>query len=398
VPFLSAAQKEALFLATPAGAAAAAVRQGSSLPAADAVVSVAAEQHGQQQQDEDEASKLLQYSRDSSSGGEQPHSLAQAGDASDAQEEDGSRLQRRPSSAGGAAAYSKLPASAVSEAPAAAGGALVQQQQRRLGWRDVVAAARNRVVLYAGCWRIFHDIPGGAGDVCCCCTSIRQGCLSHVPPTHTSLPHTPGSGVLFWTPKVVQALLLAATAGAGSGLLQQQQPPAAAAGPGVRVVLLSAVPYCAASLVHVVNAWHSQRVGEAKLHIALVWLLGAAALCLLPFAAAGALGDGVSAAAVGSGTSATVAAFVLLTLAHVGVNGANGLQTGLVAGCLPPGDAKALGLAAYNTIGCLGAFLGPLVIGVLHDATQGYVAAMWVLGACLAVAAAMVLRFRVPAG
>lgn len=221
-------------------------------------------------------------------------------------------------------------------------------------WRSVLAVARNRVVLYAGSWRILHDIPG--------------------------------NGVLYWTPKIVQALLLgvaAGSAGAGTG---------AASSPGVAVVLFSAIPYAAASLVHLLNAWHSQRVGEAKLHIAVTWWVGALALVLLPFAASGALSSG-GAGAGGVGTSAAVAAFVLLTVANCGVNGANGLQTGLVAGCLRV-DEKALGLAMYNTIACMGSFLGPLLIGVIHDLTHGYSVAMWVLGCSLAAAAFMVYKFK----
>lgn len=231
------------------------------------------------------------------------------------------------------------------------GGNKAQQQQQQhlvpLGWSEmgkrVWAVATNKVVLYAGTWRIFHDIPG--------------------------------NGVLYWTPKLVQALL-PATGGASSS--------------GVAIVLLSAIPYAAASLVHLVNAWHSQKVGEAKLHISCTWLLGALALLLLPWAAAGTLSGSSNG---GTNAGAGTAAFVLLTFAHIGVNGANGLQTGLVAGCLSAAQ-KALGLAMYNTIACLGAFLGPLLIGVIHDATGGYRVAMWVLGCSLAGAALMVYRFN----
>lgn len=221
-------------------------------------------------------------------------------------------------------------------------------------WLSVVAVARNRVVLYAGSWRILHDIPG--------------------------------NGVLYWTPKIVQALLLAAAAGSAQGA-------AAPSSPGVGVVLFSAIPYAAASLAHLLNAWHSQRVGEAKLHISCTWLLGAVALVVLPFVGSSALSGAVSSGS--SSMAASVAAFALLTVAHVGVNGANGLQTGLVAGSIPV-DQKALGLAMYNTIACMGSFLGPLLIGIIHDATHGYSVAMWVLGCSLAAAAFMVFKFRAP--
>jgi hypothetical protein len=281
---------------------------------------------------------------------------------------------------------------------------------------------------------------------CCCC------CLLY------------SNGILYWTPKLVQALLLAAGHTGLAAIAAAAPPPppppqaavpaavqtsgtisylrnsnstvssgglwdtsqgnattvvgsigpadlsmtahsavtaAAAAAPGSAIVLLSAIPYAAASLFHLANAWHSQKHSERRLHITLTWLLGAVALLLLPFAATGGLaaaegssgGGGGTAAAVSISAAASVAAFVLLTVAHVGVNGANGLQTGLVAGAIQPAD-KALGLATYNTIGCIGSFFGPLVIGVIHDATGGYAVAMWVLGGSLAAAAGMVFCFR----
>ncbi|KAF6260770.1 major facilitator superfamily domain-containing protein [Scenedesmus sp. NREL 46B-D3] len=171
-----------------------------------------------------------------------------------------------------------------------------------------------------------------------------------------------------------------------------------AGSPGAYVVLLSAIPYAAASLFHLANAWHSQRCGERRWHIAGAWLVGAAALLLLPAAAAGGLASATKAAAAaaaasGESMAASVAAFALLTLAHVGINGANGVQTGLVAANIAPQE-KALGLAMYNTIGCFGSFWGPVIIGVLRDATGGYAVAMWLLGGSLAAAAAMVARFK----
>jgi ACS family tartrate transporter-like MFS transporter len=204
-------------------------------------------------------------------------------------------------------------------------------------------------VLYAGSWRILHDIPG--------------------------------NGVLYWTPMIVQALLF--------GVARSAQGGGGSSSPGVYVVLFSSIPYAAASLAHLANAWHAQCVGEVKLHIAFTWLLGAVALALLPFAAVGAL----SGSSASTSTGANITALALLTVAHVGVNGANGLQTGLVAGCLCA-DQKALGLAMYNTIACMGSFLGPLLIGIIHDATHGYRVAMWVLACCLAAAAFMVYRLK----
>ena len=170
--------------------------------------------------------------------------------------------------------------------------------------------------------------------------------------------------------------------GADSGVNSQQQPQEqqqqlSGRHGAVAVVLLSSIPYACASLFHVANAWHSQKTQEWRWHIAGVWGLGALALLLLPVL----------------WRWHAALAFVALTVAHVGVNGANGLQTGLVARCFQ-GQDKALGLAMYNTIGSLGGLLGPFLIGFMVDVLGGYALAMVVLSCCLAAAAAMVWCFK----
>lgn len=340
--FLSEPQKLALLKAT-TGASAAATSDPALQPsssgssAADITVDVDPHETGK----EVEALQLLHgVSKDS----------AAASTSSNTSPSRRTCSPSRPTSASSCLATTEMqPRSSGSTSGSSGGGAPGNSGP---SWKAVVAVARNPAVLYAGSWRILHDIPG--------------------------------NGVLYWTPMIVQALLFGVARGAGSG-----QGGGGSSSPGVSVVLFSAIPYAAASLAHLANAWHAQRVGEVKLHISFTWLLGAVALALLPFAAVGAL-PGSSAS---TSTGANIAALALLTVAHVGVNGANGLQTGLVAGCLCA-DQKALGLAMYNTIACMGSFLGPLLIGIIHDATHGYRVAMWVLACCLAAAAFMVYRFK----
>lgn len=212
----------------------------------------------------------------------------------------------------------------------------------QISWKAVWALLQNYVVLYAGSWRILHDMPG--------------------------------YGILFWTPMLVQALLGASQPGNSD---DHSATPAGTGIPEVRVVLLSAIPFAAASIFHVANAAHSQRTGERRMHIAVVWVTGAVALALMPVASS-----------LGS-----VPAFLALTIAHVGVNGANGCQTGWVASCFAGSD-RALGLALYNMLGNIGGFLGPFVVGLLYDATGGYDVAMVIMATCLLAAAVMVLCFN----
>ena len=55
------------------------------------------------------------------------------------------------------------------------------------------------------------------------------------------------------------------------------------------------------------------------------------------------------------------------------------------------GAAAASGLALVNTIGTLGGFFGPTIVGMLRARTDGYGAAMGALGAAQLLSALMVL-------
>ena len=55
------------------------------------------------------------------------------------------------------------------------------------------------------------------------------------------------------------------------------------------------------------------------------------------------------------------------------------------------GTAAAGGIALINSIGILGGFLGPFLIGVLKEHTGGYTSAMAMLAGVLLIAALMVL-------
>ena len=65
---------------------------------------------------------------------------------------------------------------------------------------------------------------------------------------------------------------------------------------------------------------------------------------------------------------------------------------------MPPqllgGTAAAAGIALINSIGNLGGFVGPTIIGVLLDVTGGYTGGLLVLTAALIVEAVLVLAVR----
>jgi hypothetical protein len=49
---------------------------------------------------------------------------------------------------------------AAATAPPSSSSSSSRSSSSRSSWQDVVRVAQNRVVLYAGSWRILHDIPG----------------------------------------------------------------------------------------------------------------------------------------------------------------------------------------------------------------------------------------------
>ncbi len=67
---------------------------------------------------------------------------------------------------------------------------------------------------------------------------------------------------------------------------------------------------------------------------------------------------------------------------------------------IPPqilgGAAAAAGLALINAVGNLGGFVGPTLIGMLHQATGGYTRSLLALTGVLVVEAILVLRARLP--
>lgn len=231
-----------------------------------------------------------------------------------------------------------------------------------------------KVVWYGGLWRWLHDIPG--------------------------------YGVLYWTPLVVEFLMkhpqplrdeprhmlvspTLQTHGGSTRMVEQFQPRGAnltASAPTTvvtpktsQVVLLTTIPFALASLFHLANAHHAQKTRENKWHIVVAWSLGALAFLCLP----------ISLKAGGP-----IPAFLLLAIAHMGTNGANGCQTGFVVSHIRAED-RGLGLAMYNSLGNLGGFVGPFIVGALVDLTGSYISGLVVMGVALAGAAVMVAAFRV---
>ena len=82
-----------------------------------------------------------------------------------------------------------------------------------------------------------------------------------------------------------------------------------------------------------------------------------------------------------------------MTLAAVGVYSAFGVFWTLPSAVLA-GTAAAGGIALINSVGNLGGYVGPVVVGRLRDSTGNYAAGLYVIAAAMGVAGVLVLLFR----
>jgi ACS family tartrate transporter-like MFS transporter len=147
----------------------------------------------------------------------------------------------------------------------------------------------------------------------------------------------------------------------------------------MRLAAITACPFVIALATMVVVGRHSDRTGERKWHLA--WCaLGAAAGLVL-------------AAGAGANVVLLVLAF---TICQAGQRTVQPLFW-----TLPPlllgGTAAAAGFALINSIGNLGGFAGPTVMGYLRESTGGYAGGLLVLAAALVIQAAIVVTLRLPA-
>ena len=168
--------------------------------------------------------------------------------------------------------------------------------------------------------------------------------------------NTVSYGITYWLPSVIHSL---------SGVSN------------FTIGLLSAIPYIASAITMVLVGMHSDRSGERRLHVAVPALIGALALGVAAYS-----------------TSLT------LTIA--------GLSVGAMAiwcMCAPfwampvsllNDTAAAAGIAFINSLGTLGGFFGPWIIGWVKTATGGFRGGLLAIGATLGLSGCMALLVRIP--
>ena len=161
-------------------------------------------------------------------------------------------------------------------------------------------------------------------------------------------------GLNFWVPQIIKAF---------GGLSNQQ------------VGFLSAAPYLVAALA--MNLWgrHSDRKGERVWHISLTCLVAAVGFALA------------------AQTAEPSVRLIALTAAAAGI-----LSTIAVFWTLPTsllsGSAAAGGIALINSVGNLGGYFGPFLMGWLREATGDYSAGLFLLSGTLAVGGLFIHTMR----
>jgi ACS family tartrate transporter-like MFS transporter len=159
-------------------------------------------------------------------------------------------------------------------------------------------------------------------------------------------------GISFWLPQIVQG-----SSGFSSAM----------------VVLLSAIPYISATIGMVALGWNSDRTGERRWHVAGPCLVGALGFVLTVLA-----------------PPTPAFALATLSIAAFGIWGTLGPYWTLPTAFLR-GTAAAGGIALVNSVGNLGGFVGPFLVGWIRDATGGFTAGLLALAAILVVGAVITL-------
>ena len=139
---------------------------------------------------------------------------------------------------------------------------------------------------------------------------------------------------------------------------------------------VGALPYVAGLIAMVANGKHSDATGERRWHFALPMLVAAAGLSMAGMTMAQPLLALMFLTVAGAGLYASLAAFWARPMAFL------------------VGTAAAAGIALINSLGNIGGFAGPYMIGYLKSATGDYSAGLIVLAGLLAAGAVIWLLLR----
>jgi ACS family tartrate transporter-like MFS transporter len=152
----------------------------------------------------------------------------------------------------------------------------------------------------------------------------------------------------------------------------------ATGGGGMRLSLISSIPFCAALVGMVAIGRHSDRTGERKGHVAACALTAAVGLVLATLFP----------------RSLPLLVFCF-TLSQIGQRAVMSIFWSIPP-MLLAGTGAAAGIAFINAIGNLGGAVGPSVMGWLRDVTGAYTGGLLVLAAALVLEAILVMTLKLP--
>jgi sugar phosphate permease len=148
----------------------------------------------------------------------------------------------------------------------------------------------------------------------------------------------------------------------------------------LRVTLVSALPYCFALAAILLVGWSSDRTKERRWHIAICMMVAGTGLLLSVFAR-----DHVALA---------VSMFCVAAAGMYGyLPGFWSLPTSFLSG-----TAAAASIGLINSVGNLGGFAGPYIVGYLSKRTNSFIGGMLYLSVSAFLAAGLVLSLRATRG
>lgn len=165
---------------------------------------------------------------------------------------------------------------------------------------------------------------------------------------------------LFWTPLIIQTML----EGHSLSHLPHKGKTCSVTGDGegkhsnVKIALLTTIPFALAMVVGMTNGWHSQKVGERKYHMSILYMAGGAIFVLMPWVTDFEM------------PWAVIFGMICLIGAISGAMGAQGILISLVT--TYSGASKAVGLAVFNSVSNLGGYFGPQITGWMLNAWGSY--------------------------
>ncbi len=152
---------------------------------------------------------------------------------------------------------------------------------------------------------------------------------------------------------------------------------AAAGGSDAMAGVLTAIPYAVAAVGMVVVGRHSDRTGERRWHIAVCAVVGGLAFAVSAF------------------VGGIVPSLAALSLAMLGLASMLGPFWTLATSTMS-GVGAAAGIALVNSVGNVGGFVGPTIIGFIREATHSFSAGLVAVGAVLAAGGLLVLAVNQP--